>query len=575
MFHLIDSLSLPTTMPNKTHPMRVSATAIALLLAGIAANAQGASSKTATPGLTSEFVYKYLVGEIAGQRGDTGLASTLFYDLAKSSRDPRLAERATRAAAYGNQPQLALRAASLWSELDPGSTEAQQATTQLLLGAGKLGDTLPHLQKLLAPEETRASVFLYLNGILARHGDKAEVLKLVQSLAKPYPDLPEAHFAVAHSAWSAGKTDMAITELKTADKLRPGWELAALLRGEVLLRQSTDEALQFYQGYLEQYPSANDVRLAYAKLLVNQKRFDQARDQFVPLAESAKSNPEIAVAAGLLSGQLGDLAQADHYFEQALERGYKQPDQLYMYLGQSAEQQKQEGQALAWYQRVGEGDQYFDAQLHIATLLAHQDKLDDARKLLHNLPNLTGEQEVIALQLEANLLSTAKMYQEAYNVLEQAVTTLPNTPELMYDYAMMAEKMQRYDVMEKQLRALMSIKPDFAQAYNALGYTLADRNERLNEAVSLIEKALTLSPNDHFILDSMGWLQYRLGKLDQAAEYLRRAYTVQNDPEIAAHLGEVLWQQGKRDEAQQTWADALREHPDNEVLVNTTKKFGK
>ena len=561
-------------MPNKTHPMRLYATAIALFFVSVTAHAQGSASKAAQTELTSDFVYKYLVGEIAGQRGDVALAGSLFYDLAKSSRDPRLAERATRAAAYSNQTQLALRAASLWAELDPASTDAQQVSTQLLLGAGKLSDAQPHLQKLLAPEETRASGFLYLNGILSRYGDKAAVLKLIQALAKPYPDLAEAHFSVAHSAWNAGKTDLAMDELNTAEKLQPGWELAALLRGEIYLSQSADSALQFYQGYLTQHPLANEVRLAYAKLLVNQKQFDQARVQFAPLADSADSNPEIAVAAGLLSVQLQDYVQADRYFKQALERDYKQPDQIYLYLGQSAEQQKLDDQALTWYQRVGEGEQSFDANLHIANVLARQGKLDDARKLLQGLPDLNSEQQVQALQLEASLLASANKPQEAFDVLEHAVTTLPNTADLIYDYAMMAEKVQRFDVMEKQLRALMILKPDFAQAYNALGYTLADRNERLNEASTLIEKAHTLSPDDHYILDSMGWLQYRLGKLDQAADYLRRAYTVQTDPEIAAHLGEVLWQQGKHEEAQKTWADALHQYPDNELLVNTAKRFG-
>jgi tetratricopeptide (TPR) repeat protein len=561
-------------MPNKTRPTRISATAIALLFASLTANALDTTSQRPASGLTGEFVYKYLVGEIAGQRGDPGLAGSLFYDLAKSSRDPRLAERATHAAAYANQPQLALQAASLWAELDPASNEAQQAAAQLLLGTGNLGDALPHLQKLLIPEASRASEFLYLDSILARYADKAAVLSMMQSLAKPYPKLAEAHFCVAHSAWAAGKPELAMDELKLADKLSPGWELAALLRGEMLLGQSPEDALHFYQEFLGEHPLANEVRLAYAKLLVNQKQFALAREQFAPLAESSESNPEIAVAAGLLSAQLDDFVQADHYFEQALERGFKQPDQLYLYLGQSAESQKQDDKALDWYRRVGEGEQYFDAQLHIATVLARQGKLDDARKLLHGLTHLDNEQQVVALQLEANLLSTAKNDQEAYAVLERAVTTLPNTPELIYDYAMEAEKVQRYDVMEKQLRTLMVLKPDFAQAYNALGYTLADRNERLDEAARLIDKALALSPNDYYILDSMGWLQYRLGKLDQAADYLQRAYAMQADPEVAAHLGEVLWQQGKHDQAQQTWNNALREHPDNELLIDTAKKFG-
>ncbi len=562
-------------MPKMIQPMRVSAVAIAMLFSSVAAHAQGSSNKPPTTGLTSEFIYKYLVGEIAGQRGDVVLASNIFYDLAKSTRDPRLAERSARAAAYAQQPQLAMRAATLWAELDPASPEAQQATTQLLIGSGKLSEAEPHLKKLLSQEETRASGFLYLNAILAQNPDKAAVLKLVQSLAKPYPDLAEAHFAIAHSAWAAGKSELALSELRTAEKLTPGWELAALLQGEIRLKNATEDALNFYRNYLIEHPLANEVRLAYAKLLVNQKQYEAARKEFAPLTEQADSNPEIAVAAGLLSVQLNDYKQADRYFKQALERGYNRPDQLYLYLGQSADEQKHPEEAITWFKKVGEGEQQVEAKLRIANVLARQGKLDEARQQLQGLTEASSEQQVTALQLEASMLSQAQKYQEAYAILEKAVTTLPNTPELIYDFAMMAEKIGRFDVMEKQLRTLIALKPDFAQAYNALGYALADRNERLPEAMTLIEKALSLSPDDFYILDSMGWVHYRLGKLDKAAEYLRRAYTAQADPEVAAHLGEVLWHQGKRDEAQQTWTDALRKHPDNEVLLNTSRKFGK
>jgi len=563
-------------MPNKTDLIQISIAATLMLIGG-SALAQDTSGSAPTTGLTSEFVYKYLAGEVAGQRGDLGLASELFYDLAKSNHDPRLAERATRAAVYGRQSKQALRAANLWTELDPASTEARQATTQLLLGSGDLDAALPHLQKLLVKEETRASGFLYLNGILGLNPDKPAVLKVMQTLAKPYPNLAEVHFAIAHCAWAAGKASLALDELNTAIKLRPEWELAAQLQGEILHKQSPDDAMAFYKGYLEQHPAANEVRLAYAKLLVNQKQFDEARVQFAPLAESPDGNPEVSVAAGLLSVQVGDYVEADHYFTLALDRGFKQPDQLYLYLGQSAEQQKNDDQALTWYERIGDSEQTFDAKLRIASVLARQEKLEEAQKLLHDFAEqaeLSSEQQVIVLQAEANLLTQAKKNQEAYNILEHAIATLPNSPDLIYDFAMAAERLHRLDVMEKQLRTLIIIKPDFAQAYNALGYNLADRNERLTEAVKLIEKAHDLSPDDFYILDSMGWVQYRLGKLDQAADYLRRAYTAQTDPEIAAHLGEVLWQQGKHDEAQETWGAALREFPDNEVLVNTAKKFG-
>jgi Flp pilus assembly protein TadD len=560
-------------MQHMTFLTRISTAALTILLFSSSAWAQDSATKTEGNGLTAEFVYKFLVGEIAGQRGDIGLASAVFYDLAKSSRNPQIAERAAKAAIYGNEPQLALRAASLWSELEPNSPEALQIVTQLTIGAGNLNEAEPHLKKLLTQEETRASVFLYLNVILSRNTDKLAVLKLVQSLAKPYPDLAEAHFAVAHSAWNANKADLALSELKITDKLSPGWEIPALLQGEIRLKNSNEDAANYYQDFLRQYPTSYQVRLAYVKLLVSQKKFREARTEFTPLEKLADNNPDIAVAAGFLSVELKDYAKADEYFQRALNQGYKQPNQLYLYMGQLAEEQNQPDQAIAWYKRVEEGEQYAEAQMRMASVLAKQGKLDEARTLLHQQENLSPDDQVMALQLEANLLSQSGDNQGAYDVLEQAVTSLPNTPELIYDFAMIAEKIGKYEIMEKQLRTLITLKPEFAQAYNALGYTLADRNERLDEASRLIEKALALSPNDYYILDSMGWLQYRLGKLDTASEYLHRAYTAQADPEIAAHLGEVLWQQGKQEEAKKTWAAALHDFPDNELLRNTVKKF--
>ncbi|MEO8417698.1 MAG: tetratricopeptide repeat protein [Methylophilaceae bacterium] len=523
--------------------------------------------------LTAEFVYKYLIGEVAGQRGDLGLASNLFLDLAKSSRDPRLAERAAKAAAYGNKPKTAIQAANLWAELDPNSVEAQQVSTQMLLSTGNLTEAKPYLQKLLAKQETRANGFLYLNSLFARQPDKNAVLSLVQELTKPYPDLPEAHFTIAHAAWSAGKNDLALSELNTADKLRPGWEIGAILQGQVLFGQSPDAALVFYRNFLDQYPAASEVRLTTARLLVNQKRFDEAKVEFVKLVEASKGNPEVLVVVGLLSLQTANYAEAEKYFQQALEAGFKDTDQVYLYLGQIAEKRKQDNQALTWYDKVQPGARYLDAQLNSAAVIARSQNVDAAVQMLNALDELDNEQRVLVIQTQANLLSQAKRYQDAYDLLDNAVTHLPNTPEIVYDYAMTAERVQRLDVMERELRKLIQLKPDFAQAYNALGYTLADRNIKLEEARKLIEKALTLSPNDYFILDSMGWVEYRLGKLDKAADYLRRAYTAQTDPEIAAHLGEVLWQQGKHEEALQTWDEALRAHPENEVLINTTKKF--
>lgn len=561
-------------MPNKMFKLAMAC--LLLSFGGHVAQAEDqAVVAAAEQELSGEFVYKYLMGEFAGQRGDVGLASSVFLDLAKSSRDPRLAERAAKAAVYAQQPRLALEAVSLWAELDPDSIEAQQASTQLLVGSGNLAEAKPHLQKLLTKQDTRSNGFLYLNSLFSKHPDKQQVLQLVQELAAPYPDLPEAHFTIAHAAWRAGNDALAIRELQKADELKPGWEISTLLRGEILFAKSPTETLAFYRDFLQHHPDASEVRLALARLLVNQKRFDEAKVEFMNLVEASNGNPEVMVVVALLSLQAGNYAEAESYLQQALKAGFKDQDQIYLYLGQIAEKQKQDQQALKWYKRVEPGERYLDAQVNIANIIARTQTPDAAIAMLDGLQDLSLDQMAGVAQAKANLLNQAKRHQEAYDLLEKAVASYPNTPEVIYDYAMTAERVQRLDVMERELRKLIQMRPDFAPAYNALGYTLADRNIKLDEAQQLIEKALALRPNDHYILDSMGWVHYRRGDLDKAVDYLKRAYTAQTDPEIAAHLGEVLWKQGKFDEALQTWDEALKEHPENEVLVNTTKKFKK
>jgi tetratricopeptide (TPR) repeat protein len=561
----------------KTLKLAVACAAISFSF-GPAVHAESAERIPAKPAaaestLSSEFIYKYLVGEIAGQRGELNLASQLFLDLAKTTHDARLAERAARAAVFGNNREVALEAANLWIAIDPQSVEAQQAMTQMLVSIGKLSEAKPHLEKLLAKEDTRANGFLYLNSLLQNQTDKAAVLALVQDLAKPYPQLPEARFAIATAALAANQPLLAISELELAEKSRPGWEAGAILHGQILFNQTPERALEYYREYLDDYPEANEVRLTLARLLVSQKRFEEAKAEFVKLVEASNNSPEVLVVVGLLSFQAMEYTEAEKYFQSALKEGFKDRDQVFLYLGQIAEKQKNNEQALTWYKKIEFGERYLEAQFNIANLLAQTKNTDAALQLLDGLTELNDEQQALVAQAKANLLARDKRYQEAFELLEKAVGAQPATPELIYDYAMAAERIQRLDVMEKELRRLIEIKPDFAQAYNALGYTLADRNVKLEEARQLIEKALTLSPNDHYILDSMGWVHYRLGKLDQAVDYLRRAYTAQTDPEIAAHLGEVLWQQGKREEAMRTWEDALREHPENEALLNTTRKF--
>lgn len=523
---------------------------------------------------TPEFVYKYLLGEIAGQRGEVTLASQLFLDLAKQTRDARLAERAARAAAYANQPAIALQASTLWVELDPNSVEAQQASSQLLVASGNFKQAMPHIKQLLTKPDTRANGFLFLNTLLANQKDKNEVLQAVQELATPYPTLPEAQLAIAQAALIAEKPAVAKLALAEAERLHPGWEIAAQIKGQLLYRESPEKAIAFYRDFLKQNPNANDVRMAYAKLLVNQKRHAEAKPEFVKLIDASKGSPEISAVVGLLSLESQDFTGADKYFQQSIANGFKEPEQLYLYLGRSSELQKNDAKALTWYDKIpAESPRYLEGRLSAASIISRTKNLDTAIKMLDEINDLTPEQQVIVIQTQANMLGQAKRNQESFDLMEKAVQNLPNSPELIYDYAMAAERLGKLDIMETELRKVILMKPDYAAAYNALGYSFADRNIKLEEAKSLIETALKLQPNDHYMLDSLGWVHYRLGNLSLAVENLRKAYEMQDDPEIAAHLGEVLWKQGLQAEAKKIWGLALKEHPSNDVLIATAKKF--
>ena len=538
--------------------------------------AEPAADNTAE--LTPEFIYKYLIAEIAGQRGDFATSGSIFYDLAKSTQDPRLAERAAKTAAYGKVSNLAIPSVKLWSELDPENNEAQQAMTEMLIATGQLKQAEPFLAKLLAKEETRDSGFLYLNTLLNRSVDKTPILGVVQNLAQPYPNSAEAQFAIAQAAWSVNQDDLALQALEKAETLKPGWQVSALLKGQLLFTKSPNEAITYYQTFLKKYPEANEVRVNLAKLLVSEKRYPEAKKEFSTIIYYAKDSqpnnlPDVTAVLGLLSFQANDFATADDYFKQALALNFKDEEQLYIYLGQSAEKQKHDDAAIAWYNKVQQGPRYVEAQVDVANIVARTKGVDKAIDKLDALEGLNTEQQINIIQSQAVIYGKAKRYQDAYDLLDKAVKNLPNTADLVYDFALAAERVKKLDVMEAELRKVIAAKPDFAAAYNALGYSFADRNIKLDEALKLIETALAMSPNDHYMLDSLGWVHYRKGNLDKAVGYLQQAYNVNPDPEIAAHLGEVLWQKGQHDEAKRIWQESLVSNPDNEVLLATTNKF--
>ena len=543
-----------------------------------AAESELSLSTTPTPDseLSEATLYELLLAEIALQRGDPKLAAEIYLELAKKTRDSRVARRAIEVANFGRQPEIAIQAAKTWLDIEPASSQATQIVAALLISQKRVDEAEPYIEKLLATEGVNLeNGFLQINRLLAGNPDKASNLRVVRKLAAPHPRLAAAHFAVAQAAFAAGDDAAALAEVREAQALRPEWENAAIFEAQVLQRRSPAEAAQRLGAFVEKNPSARDARLNYARALVLDKRYPEARKQFEALLAANPGNADVVYAVGLLAFQLKDYQVAEDNMKRLLKMGTRDPNGVRYVLGQIAEEQKQWGRAIDWYKQVQDGEQALPARLRTANALAKQGKLDEARKYLKGLEVETPAEQVQLIVAEAQLLREANRPRDAFEMLDQALKKDPEQPELLYDYALTAEKLERFDLLESHLRKLIKVRPDHAHAYNALGYSLAERNTRLPEARKLIERALELAPEDFFIIDSLGWVLYRQGDLKGAARELRRAYTGRPDAEIGAHLGEVLWVMGDRAGADKVWRESLDASPDNETLLKTIKRLRK
>ena len=553
-------------------------------------------SSTAPPpadnkdGLSAELFYKLLLGDVALQRGDVMLAARAYYEAARESRDPRIARRATEIALATRQRNLAQEAAKLWIAVDPGAERPKQIVAALAAGTlGKEGPVNPadddirvRLEKLLADAALSGQgvgeIFLQLNQFFAEQPDHKQVYQLVRGLAAPYPTSPEAHFALALAAFNAGapaepRTDSALAEVDRALELKPGWERAALLKAEILSRSSNVNAVAYLKAFVAANPDARAAIGALAQLYVEQKNYADARALFQGLWDKDRTARDFEFGVAAISVQMKDWATAESLFQDLKRAGYGENGAVELYLAQISDENQRYQEAIDRYLAVPDGERAWLAKLRVAALMAKQGHVPEARRYLADLPAVTIEQRVQVRQAEAALLRDANDNAAAYAVLKQALVEHPDTPDLLYDAAMVAEKLDKIDEAEASLRRVVELKPDDAQALNALGYTLVDRTPRTTEGFALIEKAHNLSPDDPFILDSMGWALYRLGKLDDAESYLSRAMKERPDAEIAAHLGEVLWKKGDTARAKEVWQAQLQTTPDNELLLETVRRY--
>ncbi|AOY91860.1 hypothetical protein BKK79_08660 [Cupriavidus sp. USMAA2-4] len=538
--------------------------------------------------LTSDIFYRVLAAEVSLQRGLIGPSYRTYMDLARDTRDPRFAQRATEIAFSARLSQQALDAARLWTDLAPRSGPARQVLSTLLVLSGRWEDAEPLLAHQLAetPASQRPEAILQLQQQLSRTADPAGAAAMLQRLTANDARLPETQLALARARETAGDVPGALAALDEALHLRPGYEAAALMAAELRADSAPGEAIAGLQRFLAKAPGSVNGHIMLARLYLQRGETAPARKEFETLRKIAPTDPRVPLALGLTSLQAKRYGEAEQYLKEYLRLVETvpgaSPDVAYQYLAEIAEQRKDYQGALGWLDRIDDSRLETAVAVKRAQLLARMGKLDEADAVYADMiadtedisdPVLRGQRLTAIRQAEIAMLLDAKAYDRARKALGERIAAEPDNADWIYELAMLDEREKRYDSMEKGLRKVIALQPDQKQGYNALGYSLADRNQRLPEALKLLEKASELGPDDPYIMDSLGWVKFRLGQLQPAAELLRNAYAKAPEAEIGAHLGEVLWQLGQREEARQMWAEAAKTEPDNEVLIDTLRRY--
>ncbi len=544
----------------------------------------------ANSNLNAPLFYQLLLGELNVSAGEPGTGFSLLLDAARKQKDPALYRRAIDVALEARSGDAALTAARAWAEEVPTSPEAKRFVLQILLALNRVTESGPVLKDILqtTPAAERDEIINAIPQTYARVTDKAVAAKVVREALEPLLQQP-THAA---AAWTTlGRLDLeqnlvpqALVAAREGHAKDPASPFPAMLALELMERGQADaENLVRQQLAANKTPSPANaaVALTYARVLIDQERNSEARVQLQKITAAQPEQADPWLLLGSLQAQDNDLPNATASLEKYMVlarqssegRSARGLTQAYLLMAQIAEKQKDFPAANAWLDRIENADDIMTAQLRRASLLARQGQMPQARALLRSQPERRPDDARLKLVAEAQLLREFKQWQQSYEVYSQASARFPDNTDLLYDQAMMAEKAGKLADMERLLRQLIAAKPDYHHAYNALGYSLAERNLRLPEAKQLIEKAVSLAPGDAYIQDSLGWVEFRMGNNARALSILQAAYTARPDPEIGAHLGEVLWAQGQRDQALKIWREGLLQAADNETLQGTLKRL--
>ena len=524
--------------------------------------------------LSAETLQDFLLAEIAASLGQFKESAQTYIVLARKTRDPRIAHRAAYIASRSKEPQLTAEAARLWVEIAPNSKEAHQFADYVERGHSpaidKLREVLAH--SLAQNPEKLAPNLLGLNRILSRAENKDAMRTLIYRVTEPYLTYPEAHFARAQAAFIAKRPMEATGALDRALELRSNWLPALMLKTHILVEAgAADQANVMLEAALAREPENREIRIAYARSLISANKFAAAREEFNTLLAATPNDRDLLYTVAMLSAEIGDTAIAEPLLKKVLNLGHPQADLIRLQLGKIAADRGEYAAARKWFDAVSPGGNAAEARIRSARSLAKEGRLDQARKLLRDAPNPDIQRRY--LFAESQLLVDAGRVRQAFDLIGNALREQPDDNDLLYESAMLAERLGLHETMEGRLRKLIALAPEHAHAYNALGYSLAERGQRLEEAEALIARALEILPRDPYILDSMGWVRFKRGDLPGALKWIEQAHSIRADPEIAAHLGEVLWQMNRSDEARRILDKAQAENPGNEALKGTIQRL--
>lgn len=534
-----------------------------------------AAQAVPTSSLDNADLYDFLVADISTQRQNYDVAAANYLELARRNADVSLAELAARSAMQAGDSEKALMALELWLDINPNDERALASVTRLYLSEQRIDDAYARLEQIRNSRATEdGKGFLYVARLLAAARQRGAATALMDRLTAEHGDDIDAAYAKSYLALQFGQYERANDELEPVLQQRGDRQQVILQKTLILRRlQKNDEAAEFLAAAVTRQPDNFDLRSTYAGLLVDAGRYEEALEQYQRLSELAPDNDEVTFAQGLLSLQLQQVDAAEVKFRALYQRGSSNPDVPYN-LARIAEVREDIDSALRFYSQVTGGQNYTEAQIRIAVLTAMQGDIPTARAQLGVLRTNIPAMAVQASLTEGGLLQDANLFDDAIAVYNEALTANPGSIPLLYARSLAYAQTDRFELFEQGSLEILSHDPDNTDALNALGYYLADSTTRLDEAEKYIKRALELKGDSHFILDSYGWLQFRLGNYDEALSYIRRALEIQSDTEISAHLGEILWVTGDRDEARRVWRKASKEDPENKVLKEVMQRFG-